>query len=485
MHYAPETRLALDPQLFLKNDVDRAVIITRSRPLAEREDILRRVHPAEAIILALLDGERTVGEAGEVWTELTGKPPATGVEEVGRVIDYYTSGGRARDRILIAVDDSTRESIRKYDPADFVIPAWRINLTDRRLRIPYNVYYLPTLFCPQRCVYCYARTSPRPEIRDHLLSVDRLRELLTELRSLGVDSIQLSGGDVFARPDIFDILAAITTAGLATDIPTKLGLSYEDALRLQELGIDTIQVSLDSAEPEVLDHMVGVHNYHRRAFRLLTDLQRARLKVRVNAVLTPANVPTVGALIDFLGKLGHVNRLTLTPYGRSLFCHQDALFVEQEHLDQVEAEIALRRGLYPHMAISVGSRGAVLPEDHEERQRQWEGRAFCSANRSGFVILPDGRVTVCEELYDHPDFIIGDLKVQSVMEMWNSPEALALIHPDQAAVPRGACKVCPDFAECNAVRGRCWRDVLKSYGWDNSYYPDPRCPRAPQGNRLG
>ncbi|NJL28834.1 MAG: hypothetical protein HC897_13555 [Thermoanaerobaculia bacterium] len=62
---------------------------------------------------------------------------------------------------------------------------------------------------------------------------------------------------------------------------------------------------------------------------------------------------------------------------------------------------------------------------------------------------------------------------------------LALIHPRRADVPEGPCRSCADFDRCNSDRGRCWRDVLKSYGWDKPHFPDPRCPLAPQGNRLG
>jgi radical SAM protein with 4Fe4S-binding SPASM domain len=206
--------------------------------------------------------------------------------------------------------------------------------------------------------------------------------------------------------------------------------------------------------------------------------------VRVNSVLTPINLSTVGALLDYLGGLGNVSRVSLTPYGRSLFCHSDELFISVEDIARVQAEIASRRPLYPHMRINMSGGGAEPPASPEEAMLRWKGRAFCTANRHGFVILPDGRVTVCEELYDHPEFIIGDLKRQSVMEMWNSPEALALLHPDQAAVPEGPCGGCEVFDECNSYKGRCWRDVLKSYGWDKPYYPDPRCPWAPAGNRM-
>ncbi len=482
MDFAPDTRMALDPQLLLKNDVDRAVLITRSQPLSSRSYICRRVHPTEAVILSLMDGHRTLGQVGELWAELTDRPPETGTAEVSKVVGFYTSGWRARDEILVELNGSGAGGIRQYDPASFIIPARQVNIKERRLRIPYSVYYLPTLFCPQDCIYCYARTRSTPE--DNLLSLERLREIFAELSDIGVEVVQLSGGDPLARKDILKILEAIFDNGMTVDLPTKVGLSYERALKLKQLGVEKVQFSLDSSDPETLDRMVGLKGYHRRAFKVLDDLQRAQLRVRVNCVLTPVNLATAGPLIDYLGELGNVVQLSFSPYGRSLFCHRDELFVSETELDRVEAEIASRVALYPHMRMSVGEGAAPQVEDPEERRLGWERRAFCTANRDGFVMLPDGQVSVCEELYDHPAFLIGDLKRQSVMEMWTSPEAMALIAPDQAAVPDGPCKTCDVFVECNSQRGVCWRDILKSYGWNKPHYPDPRCPHAPPGNRL-
>jgi radical SAM protein with 4Fe4S-binding SPASM domain len=136
------------------------------------------------------------------------------------------------------------------------------------------------------------------------------------------------------------------------------------------------------------------------------------------------------------------------------------------------------------MQVALSGGGDIRRPTGEEQMLQWKGRAFCTGNRHGFVLLPDGRVTACEELYDHPSFIMGDLKRQSVMEMWSSAQALALLHPDQSAVPEGPCATCDAFDECNSFKGRCWRDVLKTYGFDKPYFPDPRCPAAPVGNRL-
>ena len=271
---------------------------------------------------------------------------------------------------------------------------------------------------------------------------------------------------------------------MVADIPTKIGLGASKARLLKDIGVTTVQFSFDCVEPETINFMVGVEDYHRKAFRALENLRCAGLKVRINAVLTPYNAD-VAALVRYAGELGNVIQLTISPYGRSLFKHDDRLFVNDTILERVKETVASLSPCYPHMRINVGGAGSPPPEDPEQRKLAWSGRAFCTANRHSFVILPDGRVTVCEELYDHPAFIIGDLRKQTVMEMWNSAEAKALLHPDQSKIPDGPCAECNESDLCNGTRGRCWRDVIKSYGLAKYYYPDPRCSKAPIGRRLG
>jgi len=444
---------------------------------------MRFMHPTAAVILSLFDGRRTFNEVVHLWSELSGKSIGSSHEEVTALFNFYTSGERGKDQILVHSAGLSAHVIPNYDPTEFIVPFETVNLVERRLRIPYVVHFLPTLYCPSRCIYCYAKRRGRPETK--LLPVERLVEIFRELKSLGVESIQISGGEIFSRTDIFEILQAIIDSGLLPDIPTKAAISYAMAVRLRDLGINLIQFSIDSAEPETMNHMVGLRSYSYRAFASLQNLRRAGLSVRVNTVLTPINIEGVPLLLQYLGELGNVNRVTLSPYGRSIFRHSDELFVTDNSLRVLKEQVELRRETYPHMRITVGSNGSPEPTSQEERKLNWARRAFCTADRDGFVILPDGRVTVCEELYDHPAFIIGDLNRQMVMEMWNSYDAWALLTPDQALVADGPCKDCEDFVECHRFRGRCWRDVIKSYGWNKHYWPDPRCPKAPPGARLG
>ena len=474
--------VSLHKGLRLKNDVDRTILITRPSPITNRSYICRRLPPSEAVLLALFDGRRSVADVTSLWAQVAGRELEIATKEVSALLEFYLTGEREREDILWVRNKAIKDAL-VYDPFEFIIDSNSVNLTERRLRIPYNVYFLTSLYCPQDCIYCYAKVRKTRE--NDLLPVNRIDEIFAELSDISVESIQFSGGDALARPGFFKIIESVYRHGMVADIPTKIGLGPKKAHRLREIGVNTVQFSLDCVDPKTLDFMVGINAYHKKAFRALKNLKDAGLSVRINAVLTPFNAAKSEELIRFAGEAGHVVRLQFSAYGRSIFRHRDDLFLEEHHFQEVE-ECANRLGAqYPHMTISVGG-GAVPPaEDPEARVKEWTHRAFCTANRDSFVILPDGRVTVCEELYDHPAFIIGDLKKQSVMEMWNSPQARELLYPVQEDVLGGPCAECGYFKECNADRGRCWRDVIKSYGWQNHFYPDPRCPRAPMGKRLG
>jgi MoaA/NifB/PqqE/SkfB family radical SAM enzyme len=280
-------------------------------------------------------------------------------------------------------------------------------MSDQVPKEPSTITFLPTLYCSRRCVYCNVRTSPQPE--DDAIPLERLERAFGELRELGVEVVRMSGGDPFARKDLFDVIEVAIEEDLVPDLPAKLGLSYYEVLRLQNLGVRSVQVDLDSADPTVADRMAGLKGYHARVFRVLDSLRRAGLSVRIRTVLTPLNAPTVGRLLDFLAALGNVESVRLTACERSRLCPREDLALSRSDREMVEAQVRDHAPLYPQMKVVLDlSKGPELPPamaDIAEEERR-------------FVILPDGRVTVCEEHYDDPAFLIGDLRRQSVGEVW-------------------------------------------------------------------
>jgi radical SAM protein with 4Fe4S-binding SPASM domain len=82
--------------------------------------------------------------------------------------------------------------------------------------------------------------------------------------------------------------------------------------------------------------------------------------------------------------------------------------------------------------------------------------SLCSANSLHMFILPDGKVTICEQLYWNKNFLIGDLAKMSISEVWNSPRALYLAHRQRNDYSSDSyCHKCKIFDTCKANLNDC------------------------------
>jgi radical SAM protein with 4Fe4S-binding SPASM domain len=251
------------------------------------------------------------------------------------------------------------------------------------------------------------------------------------------------------------------------------------------MGLDTIQISIDAKSPEIIEKMVGIANYGQRILNTIHYLGEAGIRVRTNSVLTPINTSDVGNLARYLAELPYVFKSSYTCYARSLYCHKDELFCSLEETEKFKSELDTIKKAFPKKGIFFnGIPSNPYDDDEPRRTANFRNRPMCTANQRSIFVLPDGSVTVCEEIYSHKEFIIGDLNNQSLLEVWNSPRALELDRPDRNKVPDGACRDCVDFTLCRKGTGRCFRDTMKAYGMNHPHWPDPRCPRAPVGNRI-
>lgn len=113
--------------------------------------------------------------------------------------------------------------------------------------------------------------------------------------------------------------------------------------------------------------------------------------------------------------------------------------------------------------------------------------AECSALNTHLFVLPDGKASICEQLYWNPLFLIGDLKKSSLKDIWMSDKCLRLANIQQENIGNNSpCKHCNLFTSCFSYRNRCWVDIIKAYGKEHWDYPDPRCEKAfKMQNNLG
>jgi uncharacterized Fe-S cluster-containing radical SAM superfamily protein/TusA-related sulfurtransferase len=148
--------------------------------------------------------------------------------------------------------------------------------------------------CNLACGYCCAESSPRAAARR--LEPDLARELFDEFRSLGGREVFLTGGEPFMHPELGELVAAAD--GLARTVLTNAMIFGRGRRRAVLESFDrsvTLQVSLDSATPELHDRQRGDGAWA-RALDGITMAASLGFRVRVAATLYDEDAAGVEAL---------------------------------------------------------------------------------------------------------------------------------------------------------------------------------------------
>src|SRR6266480_4527555 len=117
------------------------------------------------------------------------------------------------------------------------------------LGVPLAVHLDLTYRCNERCVHCYLDHHDHGE-----MTLAEIKDLLTQMADAGVFFLTISGGEIFLRRDLFDILEHARRLMFSVKIKTNAILIKESqARRLGELDIEGVQISIYSHRPEVHD----------------------------------------------------------------------------------------------------------------------------------------------------------------------------------------------------------------------------------------
>lgn len=374
------------------------------------------------------------------------------------------------DRMFIASDD--------FDPlSDFEI---------HRPQIPLSLNLMVTTNCTTDCIYCYAQRN----LHKRSMSKEEICEFLRQSKDIGVVNIALTGGDIFAMNGWKEILRELKSLNYDSFLSTKTPLNTSDIKELKEIGFDQLQFSLDSVDVMTLKKMLSVdENYLCRVRQMFEDCSGLNIKVQIRTVLTKHNSSphSVENLYNFLREFSCISEWDVTPAFIS-GSKTNYKAYEVSNSDLVEM-YKFRDNIKSDFPISLNK----IVDDGYKLQRcattseYVESNQICLANSFVLSVLATGDCTVCEMLYENPEYLLGNVLSASLKDIWNSKRALELYDPDQSKICKSSpCSSCKDFHMCRKdIETRvCYSDIAKIYG-DNSFgKPDPRCPLAEKVNVI-
>ena len=127
--------------------------------------------------------------------------------------------------------------------------------------LPERVWLYSNYHCNLACSYCLTESSP--SVRRRELSAEHMIELARQAAELGFASLGVTGGEPFLVSDMASTLARLGSI-LPTIALTNGTLFTGARLRATEVlagGDVALQISLDSADPDVNDEARGPHNF--------------------------------------------------------------------------------------------------------------------------------------------------------------------------------------------------------------------------------
>lgn len=113
----------------------------------------------------------------------------------------------------------------------------RISLTDR---------------CNLRCKYCMPEAGVDKLSHDDILSLEEVYEIIESFVSLGVNKIRFTGGEPLVRKGLVELISKVSKLEGVKDIgmTTNGILLKKYAGDLKKAGLDRVNLSLDSLEPD-------------------------------------------------------------------------------------------------------------------------------------------------------------------------------------------------------------------------------------------
>jgi MoaA/NifB/PqqE/SkfB family radical SAM enzyme len=228
-----------------------------------------------------------------------------------------------------------------------------------------------------------------------LLSLEKALEIVKEARSLGADTIAISGGEPLCSPHLTPVCKLAKTLGLRVFIYTAGSIIENHLLvpidnmltqNFKRLHVDRIIVNLQAATSELHDKITGRHGSYDNAMKSIRKLIDAGLRVEIHFVPMKLNfqeLPTIANLANELG-VAQVNVIRFVPQGRGL--RNDGIL--QLHREDYEkfSQILKYAVAESKVPIRVSEAFAFL-----HLKSEYE----CMAGRKKIVVSGDGAVCPC------------------------------------------------------------------------------------------
>lgn len=281
-----------------------------------------------------------------------------------------------------------------------------IKMVTKKKHILINVYFELTYKCNLNCRHCYIVENRKKRE----LEYKEVCSILDQIRDTGCIFICFTGGEIFVRDDILDILSYARTKGLLIRIFTNGTLITPTiANRLKKLAPSSIAITLYGASEKSYKEFTGISGAYNRVIKGIRLLVKRGIRVNLHIVIVKNNVDELSQLQDLARSLGAHS----VQYGAFMFSKANG------SLEPLKCELPL--DLTPNLILKYALRHYSRSEALSMLKKK-SGPHFsdCTAGSCSCAISPYAEVYPCL-LFKGGGISWPNLRKENLLRIWQNP----------------------------------------------------------------
>lgn len=304
-------------------------------------------------------------------------------------------------------------------------------------RVPLSGTIELDLRCNLRCLHCYRDGEWPPGI----LETAEVKGILDQIADAGTMWLLLTGGEIFLRPDFFEIYEHAKRRGLLVTLFTNGTMITERiADRLASMPPYGIEVTLYGFSRETYEEVTGIPGSRAQCYRGVELLLERKLPLKLKTVVMRTNKHEFMDMFRYAQEQG-------VPF------KWDAMINPNFDRSLTPCNVRMSPGELVDFEFSVPGRMEEYREYFDKRKDLRTSKLFsCGAGSRTFHVDPYGKMKMCLLLRE-PEF---DLRRMSFEQIWNE-----MFPPFHTKLRRAdhQCNDCNLFSLC----GKCpaWSQMEK------------------------
>lgn len=285
-----------------------------------------------------------------------------------------------------------------------------------------RVSFLVTKLCNLRCRICDYRIQ---NFYSKMMSLDKIKSVIVEIKELGADKLELSGGEPMTRKEIYEIIGFASFHGLKVHLMTNgVLIGKEEAQQLIKNGLKAVSISLEGPE-EINDKIRGNGNYQKTLSAIKyfeKHREQSQAFTTVGITLSKYNYHHILPFCKFLLEDVGIRNITINPFESLMLTKKNQVIRQNEFNIETELMSDLSQEIEKIIAYSK-TMGDKMPSPNflSKFPDYFLGKHLvpddgCHIPQNSCAITVDGSIYPCWKGQS-----AGNLNKMSLKEILNSP----------------------------------------------------------------